>query len=142
MKKIMYLMLLVAVGISAVSCCSACRARKPMQVSGTKWGLIEMNGAVVDRQNGMSPDRLTLTLGEDGRVAGMGDCNRYFGPYTLNNGKIDISSIGSTRMMCPNQQLETEFFRMLENAASCKIDGDFLILSDGENRIIGSFKKL
>lgn len=143
MRTFAYTLLLVMIGVGAVSCCAACRGGKSIPVNGTQWGLIEMNGKVIDRESTTTPDRLTLILGEDGRISGAGDCNRYFAPYTLgSDGSIRISNIGSTRMMCPNPELESSYFKMLENATKYKIDGDFLILSNNENQIIGSFKRM
>ena len=142
MRKFLYVLLLAAVGASAVSCCSACRGAKVVPVSGTQWALIELNDQVIDRE-GNNAERLTLTLGEDGRVAGVGDCNRFFGPYSYYaDGRIDISNLGSTRMLCPNQALEDQYFRALQNATSFKIDGDFLLLTDAHSKLIASFKRI
>ena len=142
MRTLFYVLLLAVVGAGAVSCCSACRGAKVVPVSGTQWALIELNDQVIDRGSSDS-ERLTLTLGEDGRVAGVGDCNRFFGPYSYYaDGRIDISNLGSTRMLCPNQALEDQYFRALQNATSFKIDGDFLLLTDKDNKLIASFKKM
>lgn len=141
MRALLYLILAATIGSSAVSCCSTCRGARVIPVSGTEWSLIELNGRVIDRGGGRA-GRLTLILGVDGRVGGMGDCNRFFGPYTFDGkGRFDISELGSTRVACPNQALEDEYFRALQEAASFRIDGDFLLLNDAGGKLTASFRK-
>lgn len=142
MKKIALVALLLAVGLGATSCCRACRAVKSKPVAGTQWALQELNDKVVDRQSSDRTDRFTLTLGEDGRVSGRGDCNTFFAGYSLTDGKIAINNIASTRMMCPNQTLEDQYFRMLESAATADVDGEYMILRNGEGKIVASFRSV
>ncbi len=57
------------------------------------------------------PDGLKVTLVfSNGRVAGHGACNRYFGSVTAAGGPADItlSQLGSTRMACPPAAMELE----------------------------------
>jgi heat shock protein HslJ len=139
MRALLYALLLAVAGAGAVSCCSVCRGARVIPVSGTEWALIELNDRVVDRGDG---ERLTLTLGEDGRVAGMGDCNRFFGTYSFDaDGRFSVSGLGSTRAMCPDRALEDDYFRALGAAASFRVDGDFLLLAGADGRLIASFRK-
>lgn len=139
MRALICAFLLAVVGGSAVSCCSACRGARVVPVSGTEWALIELSGGIVERQG----ERLTLTLGTDGRVAGTGDCNRFFGGYTYDEaGRIAITGLGSTRRMCPDQAVEDAYFRALQGAATFSVDGDFLLLRDADGTLLASFRKL
>lgn len=70
-------------GILLTGCCQKCRksreaATRPIQ--GTVWHLVEFDGKPVD-----APDKYELSFLADGRVAGIGECNRFFGPYQVVN---------------------------------------------------------
>jgi len=142
MKRIVVLSIVAILALSLTSCCRPCRRAKPATVKGIQWGLLELNDKVIDRNSGDIAGRFTLTLGDDGRIGGKGDCNTYFSAYTLDGEKINITGIASTRMLCPNQSLEDQFFRTLESAVKANIDGSFLILINSEGKIIASFEKI
>ena len=142
MRKIVVLSIVAILTLGMTSCCRPCRKAKPAAVKGVQWGLLELNDKVIDRNAGDIAGRFTLTLGDDGRIGGKGDCNTYFSAYTLNGEKIDITGIASTRMLCPNQSLEDQYFRTLESAVKANIDGRFLILMNSEGKIVASFEKI
>jgi heat shock protein HslJ len=46
---------------------------------------------------------------EDGRVAGNGGCNNFFGTYTVDGNQLTISALGSTMMAClPEEVMQQE----------------------------------
>lgn len=141
MKKLLFAALIAVLGMSMVSCCGCGKgSSKDFVINGKTWALIEMNGTVIDRQND-NPDRFTLILGDENKFNGMGDCNRYFGSYTMtDNGELKFSAMGSTRAMCPNQKMEDQYFQMLNQVTKYKVDGEFLILMNDDNQIIASMK--
>ena len=141
MKKILIVLTLAVLAAGMTSCCRTCRRAKPVEVKGVKWSLMELRDKVIDRVQGKTPESYTLILGDDGRIGGRGDCNTFFSGYTLEGNRIYISGIASTRMLCPDQALEDSYFRTLESAVQISIDGDFLILSDKDGKIVASFKK-
>jgi heat shock protein HslJ len=52
-------------------------------------------------------------------------------------GAMTFKELASTRMMCPDVALETEFAQILERATHYEIDGDMLlILSNGEMQAV------
>lgn len=59
-------------------------------------------------EKGMSPDHETLeqaTLSFDGyRVSGSGGCNRIFGPAQVEQGRLIVGTLASTRMACPGHE--------------------------------------
>ncbi len=126
-------------GVLLAGCCQKCRksreaATRPIQ--GIVWHLVEFNGKPVD-----ASDRYELSFLADGRVAGIGECNRFFGPYqVLNaNGSIKIGPVASTMMACPEPNIETEFLQMFENVHLYQIDGQNLYLFVG-NKIKAVFE--
>lgn len=120
----------------AVILASCCPCRKPSsfydqfdKLLGTEWRLLQKDDKVL-------PDRgqnnYTITFGQDKRVSGIGDCNRYSGimaySVTQEVQKFSISQIASTRMACLNMAAENEFFDFLRNANRVNMDGDLLIM--------------
>jgi heat shock protein HslJ len=58
-------------------------------------------------------------------------CNRIFFTAELkNNGKINISEIGSTEMICKNMELENAFMKKIGNMKNYLTEGHRLTLSD------------
>lgn len=121
-----------------ISCCP-CKKVKSFSMTGTEWTLMELNDVVVDRS--ADTESYTMLLDKDGRFSGKGDCNRYFGSYKMEkDGEISFDGIGSTRAMCPNQARESQYLKMLDEADKYKVDMNYLILMDDNNKIIASFK--
>lgn len=59
-------------------------------------------------------------------INGFTGCNRFFGKYALTDSTVRLSNIGSTRMACPNNELESKFLSVLERATSYTTAGDVL----------------
>jgi heat shock protein HslJ len=96
-------------------------------IEGKEWTLVELRNSTasvrVDRQK-LADDGFegfyTITF-DAGRLRGMGAPNRYFGPYTLGEGKsISIGNVAGTLMAPlkePEELKEYEYFTLLENAS-------------------------
>ena len=70
----------------------------------------------------------------EGRVAGRAGCNRFFGSYEADGGRLKIGPLGTTRMACIPDRMATEkrFLEMLEKTAAFERDGTKLIISDAD----------
>lgn len=115
-------------GLLLTGCCQKCRksreaATRPIQ--GTVWHLIQFDGQPID-----APDKYELTFLTDGRIAGIGECNRFFGPYQVinANGGIKIGPVASTMMACLDPNMESQFFQMLEKVHLYQLDDKNLYL--------------
>lgn len=67
------------------------------------------------------------------RVAGQ-VCNRFMGQGTLKDSVLTVPAMASTKMLCPDPQLnemERDFSEMLRQGARMQLDGDTLSLSNG-----------
>ena len=81
---------------------------------------------------GATGDTFTLQV-VDGKVAGKGGCNRYFGGITQQgDGVLTLGAMGSTRMMCMGDLADKEmlYLQKLDRVATFKISGQQLVLSD------------
>jgi copper homeostasis protein (lipoprotein) len=107
-----------------------------------KWQLTHMNGVAIEASDSETAPWLVLHS-NDGRINGLGGCNRFFGSYTLTNEKIEFSNLGATKMACLNMELETAFFNMLEASKKIVLSATGqLELSDANNQVLGVFKAM
>ena len=127
-------MTMVVTLVAMLAGCCACRKGKNnVALTGTQWQLVRMMG----RDLAFDNDKFVFTF-NDGEFAGMGACNRMMGQYVTSlTGAMTFQGVASTRMMCPDVALETEFAQILERATHYEIDGDMLlILSNGEMQAV------
>ena len=128
-------MLLLAALI--IGCCPCRFSRKNAKpLIGTTWHLIQLLGQDVHFKNGT----FDITFGDDNRLTGIGACNNFSASYsTTANEGIDVGTIASTRMFCPESETEQKLFRELDDATHFEIDGAMLLLlNNGEIRAIFS----
>ena len=143
MKKIIYAVLFVGIAVLTVSCC-ACRKKAPaVEMIGSRWLLTDIGGKVISRIDGANvQEKYSLEFGVNNRFSGMGDCNRFFGPYTIDtaNKTVEFGNAGVSMMMCLNQEGENAYFNMLTLAKSYDVDGDYFMLKDEAGVVIATFK--
>lgn len=72
--------------------------------------------------------RLNFNL-EELRAYGFGGCNQYTGSFLIGeDNSIEFSTVGSTKMACPEMGIEQAFYKHLENVTSYEMDKDGQIL--------------
>jgi heat shock protein HslJ len=82
--------------------------------------------------------RVTINFAE-GEVNGTAGCNNYFGPYEVDGNSLTIGPLGSTMMMCIQDDTatqETAFLANLGNVASYDIVNNQLQLIDADGNTI------
>lgn len=140
MKKIMGILMLAAVLITAASCCNCGKRSGRTAPLGGKdtWQLTRIEA---DRVTPVD-DRFTLSFAANGSVAGKGFCNRITGAYesSAGAGTLAFGTLATTRMMCLDQAAEDRFVRMLGTIDSYKIFGRTLMLFS-ENELKMTFEK-
>jgi len=97
------------------------------ELAGSEWRPTRLMSASIPAEA-----NLFVQFKGEGRLAGHGGCNRFFGSYHVADCEIEISGIGSTRMACPEaiMQRETVFFEALGKARTFKRDRLVLVLFD------------
>ncbi len=85
----------------------------PFTLAGSEWALEDLAGTGV-----IDLIAATLTFPEDGKVAGNGSCNRFFGPAEIQGQVIKLGPLGATRMACPEALMnqETKYLNALQAA--------------------------
>lgn len=130
MNNLLKVALSLVVSALIVSCCP-CKKSKSKDAKpfvGTNWSMVQYEGASFDAKNGYA-----ITFNSEGNISGKGDCNRLMGSFTHEKGRLTISKVAGTRMICPNQEMEGKFIEMLTNIDAFSIDGDLMSLfADGE----------
>lgn len=112
------------------------------QLFGTKWKLINLNGTPIQASETLNPPWIQIDSIEN-RINGSGGCNRFFGKLSLKGTEIEISNVGSTKMACPNLEIESAFFQMLENSQKFAFkQTNQLEFYDTNNQPIGIFEAI
>lgn len=128
-----------SIGILAVcvtACCS-CRKNKTkgaVPLTETQWQL-----ATIESTAHMAKgEAYTVVFDPDNKITGTGDCNRLMGSYEIKGGGvISVDMVASTRMFCPDQDMENRFIKTLGSVNSYTIDGDNLMLMhDGDVKLV------
>lgn len=111
----------------------------PGALVGTSWRLEDLLGRGV-----VENAEATLEFPEEGRVAGKGSCNRFFGPVEITGQSIRLSRLGSTMMACPEATMnqERDYLAALESAERFELQGSVLrIYCKGSDKPLRFVKK-
>ena len=106
---------------------------------GNTWQLVTLNGAPVEA--GKIQPTLTFA-GTRSRLHGMAGCNRYSTEYSLADADyLDIPAPVTTKMACPELELEREFLEALEGTANFSITEATLSLTDAAGAEVATFRR-
>lgn len=99
----------------------------PEALSQTSWRAVAIAGAPPATD---TPS--TLTIDADGAISGNTGCNSYFGQAEVTDQTITITGLGTTRMACPDPQMQQEraFLEALGKAQGWQIEDQALSLED------------
>src|SRR5690625_7389519 len=87
--------------------------------------------------------RFILDLSEDQKVSGFTGCNRVMGSYELSSGnKVQCENLATTRMACPNLDLENKILKLLDSANHFKIENETAYLSRGEAPVLIELQRI
>lgn len=108
---------------------AACTSTKtvPATVSDLtgEWNIVKVNGTDVTTPTDQEQPYISFDT-KNGQLSGYTSCNRIMGTFDEKStpGVIDLSHIGSTRMMCPDMQLENDILSGLANVDSYRFGAD------------------
>lgn len=133
--KIFKSLIIVALALSVTACCKCdlFQKRYGKPLVGTQWQLAQIEGRDVTPE-----DNYTIIFAADNTLSGIAECNRLTARYTVDiEGDMMITDLGTTRMLCPNEDQERRFIDVLSSTTDFKMDGPMLMLiSNGELRAV------
>ena len=133
--RIFKTLIIAAIALSATACCKCdlFRKRYGKPLVGTQWQLAQIEGRDVTPE-----DNYTIIFAADNTLSGIAECNRLTARYTAAvEGDMMITDVGTTRMLCPNEERERRFIEILSSTTDFKMDGPMLMLiSNGEMRAV------
>ena len=97
-------------------------------------GAMQLPGAAEERVAPEPP--YTLEFATNSRLAGRADCNRYFGGYEADKGRIKVLAVGATQAACPPESFSGEFLRLIGAATQYEIRGTQLRLSGPDGSVL------
>lgn len=104
-------------------------------LEGNRWELVELRGRAVVTREGVASPYLELNATKSSAY-GFGGCNRFFGSYEATEETLKLSSMGATRMACPEvMDQEQELFRALDATTRYEIHGSELLLFSEETLV-------
>lgn len=106
------------------------------ELEGTTWIVTTVLNAD-SATGGFGETQATLQLA-DGTAQVFAGCNRGSGPATIGATAIEFGAIGTTKMACPQPQMELEMAVMivLQGTVSYRIDGNQLTLLNGDAGLV------
>jgi len=123
-----------------MSCASEPETPPSAPLADTQWLAEDIGGRGV-----MDMAQSTVQFDKQGRAAGNGGCNRYFGEYTIAGSSLSFGPISSTRMACPESLMNQEqnFFSALEATQSYRLDPltDLLFFADESGKDVLRFSR-
>ncbi len=78
---------------------------------------------------------------EGAKVSGMGGCNRYSGPVTVDGNSVRFGPLVSTRMACEQLAVEQSFFDALEGVRTFAAEGERLKLIGEDGSALVTLRK-
>jgi len=114
------------------------------ELAGSSW---VVNYVATGSQDGVvssldsQPAEQTLSFDADGKFNGKAGCNSYFGNYEVEDNKLSLGAIGSTKMACEEEVMKAEsnFLATLEKADNYQITGNSLQIRDADGNTLVTF---
>jgi heat shock protein HslJ len=78
----------------------------------------------------------------DGTVSGWTGCNRFTASYSGDGGSLEIGAVATTQMACEPaaEAVQRDYLAALERVAAARVEGDELVLSDGDGSELLRFR--
>ena len=108
----------------------------PEQLADIAWRATAIGEMRLDEDSGIH-----VQFDADGQVTGNSGCNRFFGSYELQEGKLSIGPLGATRMACPEPAMsfEISFLAALQSADTAARADDRLAIRNADGVTVARF---
>lgn len=101
-----------------------------------KWILTELKEVPVQISGNSNKDAHLEFRPSSKTYAGFGGCNRIGGSYTISKSKIKFTPASAKLAGCPDVPFETTFLSLLNNVDKYDVNGNTMILKDGNKTVI------
>jgi heat shock protein HslJ len=134
----------IILGLIVLMCLiCACKSAKTTTSGGNdadqlylhRWNLTELRGTPVKVTDRVQP-HLLFEPGDAIKISGSVGCNLLAGTVSIKGNTIKFSPLITTKMACPDQNLEYQFSGVLEQINTWAIEGSFLLLKIGEKTAV------
>ena len=98
-----------------------------------------ISGTWIDASAHAGGDQKTFVqFHPDGKVSGFAGCNRFFGTFVATDSTLDVGTLATTRMACPEaiMQRETAFLSEIGGATDYQIYGRRMTLEPTEGLVL------
>ncbi|MCB0703683.1 MAG: META domain-containing protein [Saprospiraceae bacterium] len=110
---------------------SCMEAPTSSELTGTNWIVKTLYG--IDLLPADYQNIPTVSFLADGQVSGIGSCNSFSGPYSLEEGLLKIGPLARTKKYCPNMDIEDQFLHALQASDSLQLkDGNLELYGEQE----------
>lgn len=96
------------------------------------WELVAWTGADGDQTSIDDPSRYTVQFLPDGQLMAKFDCNQGGGSYIASDGRLALTDMRSTLMLCEPDSQGANFQVILQSATSYAFDPDGFLLLHGD----------
>ena len=133
MKTISRCVMMLGVCVT-VGCASQ---QKTAQALEGKWNIESANG----QGTAEGEKQAFITFGRNGEVNGCSSVNSFFGSYTLDGKKMQLSNLGMTRMMGPSMDIEDAVVKALGESVTIKVNEKSASVLDKNGKVVMELKK-
>ena len=127
----------IAVGSLVAGCGPSSHLIKPDKVGDKTWVLTSVDGSSPVDSTRVTMEFKPVTP-EQGRISGLGPCNRYFGGYKVEGKKnLSFTPMGSTMMACPTDMMQEEkdYLANFEKVNQMSLNKNMLVLKDSNGQV-------
>lgn len=138
-KNIFY----AAMAATLLASCSTAEKTTSLAALNGEWNIEKIEGKSINKSLNESEAFLGFDTAKKS-VYGSTGCNRLTGSFDIDaNNVLDLSKMGSTRMMCKDMTTETMVLEALQKVKTFKVDkkGNLLLTNEKGNAVIELAKK-
>ena len=113
-----------------------------MRIENGEWKIKEVNGEAIP--SGMEKQPFIAFDVKKKSIHGNAGCNRMMGAFELdsvNAGKIKLTQMGMTRMMCPDMDVETKVLGVLDKVNGYVETPEGIALTDADGKTLMNLEK-
>ncbi|MCI7688248.1 MAG: META domain-containing protein [Prevotella sp.] len=132
-----------AMAAALLASCSTSQKATSLTALNGEWNIEKIEGKAIDKSLSENEAFLGFDTAKKS-VYGCTGCNRLTGSFDIDsNNVLDLSKMGSTRMMCKDMTTETMVLGALQKVKTFKVDkkGNLLLTNEKGNTIIELTKK-